>query len=329
MQPLAEKALEAVNKGEIKFIPDNFRKIFLYWMENTLDWNISRQIVWGIPIPAWFKGEEVFIGDEAPGSDWVKDTDTFDTWFSSGQWPHLVLDYPDGSDFKNFYPTDVMETGHDLIFKWIPRMVIFGLYATGRVPFHTVYLHGLVNDGKGQKMSKSKGNVMSPLELSAEFGTDALRMALIVGNAPGTDLALAKDKIKAYKHFANKLWNISRFILENTAKLEGEVALDKSEQELEQEKDELLTSVTNHLENYRYHLAAEELYHYTWHRLADEIIEDSKKVKTPSRQQFLRKTLKDILIVLHPFMPFITEELWSIMNERQAELLLIAAWPIK
>lgn len=329
MKPLAQKAIAAVEKGEIKFIPEHFRKIFLYWMENTLDWNISRQIVWGIPIPAYFKGKEIFIGDTPPDETWVKDTDTFDTWFSSGQWPHLVLGYPAGKDFKTFYPTHVMETGHDLIFKWVPRMVIFGLYATNEVPFHTVYLHGLVNDAKGQKMSKSKGNVVSPLELSTEFGTDALRMALIVGNAPGTDLALSKDKVKAYKYFANKLWNISRFILENTTATDlNSGRLETAEQQLLAEQETLFKSVTNHLENYRYHLAAEELYHYTWHRLADEILEESKKNLSPSRRQFLRKSLKRLLIALHPFMPFVTEELWGLVKAENEDLLMVQKWII-
>jgi valyl-tRNA synthetase len=339
MKPLAEKAIQAVDEGKIKFIPDNFRKIFLYWMDNTIDWNISRQIVWGIPIPAWFKDEKIHIGAEPPDNTWTRDPDTFDTWFSSGQWPHLVLDYPDGQDFKNYYPTDIMETGHDLIFKWVPRMVIFGLYQTGQVPFHTVYLHGLVNDQQGKKMSKSKGNVMNPLELSAEFGTDALRMALIIGNTPGTDLALAKDKIKAYKHFANKLWNISRFVLENAEGIEYQenfADYTEADEKLRQERHEMLVSVTDHFENYRYHLAAEELYHYAWHRLADEIMEESKAIfksgdetSITSRRQFLHHALREILIALHPFMPFVTEELWAIMTEGQEGLLMVTPWPIK
>ncbi|MBI2021239.1 valine--tRNA ligase, partial [Candidatus Giovannonibacteria bacterium] len=184
MKPLAKLAIDAVETGKIKFIPENYKKIFLYWMENTIDWNISRQIVWGIPIPA--KLCEV-CGTGLPDLEntitncpkcdgrVTQDTDTFDTWFSSGQWPYLVLGYPNNKDFKTFYPTDVMETGHDLIFRWVPRMVIFGLYRTKNIPFHTVYLHGLVNDAKGKKMSKSKGNVINPLELSQKYGTDALR----------------------------------------------------------------------------------------------------------------------------------------------------------
>ena len=180
MAPLARKALEASEANRLSFYPDNYRKIFNYWMENSLDWNISRQIVWGIPIPAYFKGTEIFVGDNPPDESWVKDPDTFDTWFSSGQWPLIVTGFPDSPDFKNYYPSTVMETGHDLIFKWIPRMVIFGLYLAGEVPFRDVYLHGLVHDAKGEKMSKSKGNVTNPLELTAKYGTMLCALALVV-----------------------------------------------------------------------------------------------------------------------------------------------------
>ncbi len=321
MAPLAKLAIDAINRKEIRFIPNNYEKIFRYWMENTIDWNISRQIIWGIPIPAWFRDGEITASIEKPaGEGWVKDSDTFDTWFSSGQWPLIVTGYPDGADYKTYYPTDVMETGHDLIFKWVPRMVIFGLYLSKKVPFRTVYLHGLVNDAQGKKMSKSKGNVVDPLVLTRKYGTDALRMTLVVGNTPGTDLALREDKIKGYKNFANKIWNIARFVLSQ----------DKSgglNKELTNEFNALAKDMTEDMENYRFYLAAEKIYAYVWHRFADEIIEEAKK--QPGRGETLYYILENSLKLLHPFMPFITEEIWSSFakaTDGQASLLMIEPW---
>src|SRR3990167_150707 len=317
MEPLAKLAIDAISREEIRFIPNHYEKIFKYWMENTIDWNISRQIVWGIPIPAWFRDEEIIVSVKKPlGEGWVKDSDTFDTWFSSGQWPLFVTGYPDGADYKTYYPTDVMETGHDLIFKWVPRMVIFGLYLSGKAPFHTVYLHGLVNDAQGRKISKSKGNVVSPLLLTKKYGTDALRIALIVGNTPGTDLALSENKIKGYKNFANKLWNITRFIL--SQKRGG-----KLNEELVAEFNTLAKDITNDMENYRFYISAEKIYAYIWHRLADEIIEESKK--KPELNETLYFILENSLKLLHPFMPFITEEIWQEMGKEN--LLMIETWP--
>ncbi len=320
MAPLAKMALESVDKGEVKFIPDNYEKIFRYWMENNIDWNISRQIVWGISIPAWFRDGEAVASREKPeGEGWVKDIDTFDTWFSSGQWPLMVTGFPDTKDFNTFYPTDVMETGHDLIFKWVPRMVIFGLYLSGKAPFHTVYLHGLVNDAKGKKMSKSKGNVVNPLTLTDKYGTDALRMALIVGNTPGTDLALQEEKVKAYKNFANKIWNITRYTL--SMKRDGEL-----KKELIEEFENLNKEITADMDNFKFYLAAEKLYHYIWHRFADEIIEESKgKIEYGATLYYI---LENSIKLLHPFMPFITEEIWSMLPEKENRLLMIEHWPV-
>jgi valyl-tRNA synthetase len=308
-------------------------------MNNTIDWNISRQIVWGIPIPAQLctvckKGfpdlENKATECKFCGGEIVRDIDTFDTWFSSGQWPYLVLGYPDNKDFGEFYPTDVMETGHDLIFKWVPRMVFFGLYRTSKAPFHTVYMHGLVNDKNGKKMSKSKGNVVSPIELIQKFGTDALRMGLVVGNTPGSDLALSEDKIKAYKHFANKLWNITRFVTSSGEKAEAPIT--DADKTLIAEHTALIADVTKEMEEYKFYLAAEKLYHYLWGRFAAEIIEESKTIFTngnpaekASRLHTLYYILETSLRALHPFMPFITEELWSILGHDQ--LLMVEHWP--
>jgi len=342
MKPLAEMALKAVEEKKLIFYPDNYRKIFNYWMSSTTDWNISRQIIWGIPIPAKICNE---CGHAVPDlenkiskcekceGEVEEDTDTFDTWFSSGQWPLIITGYPDGKDFEKFYPTDVMETGRDLIFKWIPRMVIFGLYLDGKVPFKDVYLHGLVNDAKGKKMSKSKGNVINPLDMIDKYGTDALRMALVVANPPGSDTSLSESKIKGYKNFSNKIWNITRFILSNSEgiNLDESKIKDSNDQKIISEFKVIVNDITEDMENYRYHLASEKIYHYIWHRLADEILEESKEILNSesseekiSRQNTLLYLLKNFLVILHPFMPFITEEIWSEIDSNK--LLIISEW---
>jgi len=340
MKPLAEKALEKIKNDEIAYIPEHFKKISLHWLENITDWNISRQIVWGIPIPAWFhepicipkpgkekdvgKCKEIIISDKEPicefcDAKYVKDNDTFDTWFSSGQWPSIALGYPDSKDFKTFYPTDVMETAGDIIFFWVSRMIMLGLYMTEKIPFKTVYLHGMVLDAKGQKMSKSKGNVIDPLEYTSKYGTDAFRIGMVVGNTPGTSLALAEERIRGYKNFANKVWNITRFVLDNAK--DGDL-----NKELVEEFEALATDATSDMENYRFHLAAEKIYHYIWHRFADEIIEESKK--NEEVKSTLVYLLENSLKLLHPFMPFVTEEIWSMMPNTK-NLLIVEPWPVR
>ena len=347
MRPLAQKALEAVNSGKIKFYPENYEKIFRYWMENTIDWNISRQIIWGIPIPAKIcsackKGysdlDNTLTTCSECGAGLITDTDTFDTWFSSGQWTLLALGYPDSKDLEMYHPTSVMETGRDLIFKWIPRMVIFALYLKHEVAFRDVYLHGMVNDEKGQKMSKSKGNVVNPIELAELFGTDALRIALVVGNTPGTDLSLSRDKIKGYKNFANKIWNITRFILSSLPadfKTEKNPLLTEKDKGLLANLDNLLRDITLDIESYRLYMASEKMYHYVWHTLADIILEESKQIlfgadetAKKSRQHSLLKILQNCLKALHPFMPFITEEIWSSLPDTKG-LLIVEPWPVE
>jgi len=334
MRPLADKVIEAVEKkNEINILPDHQKKILLHWMHNTIDWNISRQIVWGIQIPAWFKEDEVSVGVN-PGPGWERDPDTFDTWFSSGQWPLLTLGYPEGADFKEFYPTDIMETGSDLVFKWVPRMIIFGLYLAGGVPFKTVYFHGMVNDEKNKKMSKSKGNVVSPIEVSDKFGTDALRMSLLIGNPPGASIPLSENKVRGYKHFANKIWNASRFVLSNVegVDLKTKPELTKENQKQLDEFDEKIKEITKNLELYRMDLAADNIYHYFWHVFADIIIEENKKALANnntklSAQWTLYTILTESLKLLHPFVPFVTEEVWSYLPEKSHNLLMIAEWP--
>lgn len=342
MKPLAEKVIESIEvKNEISIIPEHQKKILLHWMHNTIDWNISRQIVWGIPIPAWFKGEEIKVGHMSPGEEWKKDPDTFDTWFSSGQWPLLTLGYPDDKDYKEYYPTDLMEAGSDLVFKWIPRMIMFGLYLSKKIPFKNVYFHGMVNDANNQKMSKSKGNVVSPIEMGEKFGMDALRMALVVGNAPGSNIALSENKIKGYKHFANKIWNIARFILTNIDGLDTHhpSKLFKKDQNYLSEFVRLSDEVTKELESLRFDLAADKVYHYIWHTFADVILEDSKKYlnkgskkQQKSAQWMLYVILCNSIKLLHPFMPFITETIWEHIPDglcKKEKLLIIEEWLLK
>ena len=320
-QSLRDMGLNAVKKGQVKIIPDRFRKVYEYWMKNIRDWPISRQIWWGIPIPVWYKDEEIHVGEKSPGPGWTQDPDTFDTWFSSGQWPYAALKANSEEDLKNFYPTDVMETGWEILFFWVARMIIFGLYLTGKAPFHTVYLHGILRDQEGKKMSKSKGNVINPKVMTEKYGTDALRMAITVGNLPGVDSALSEDKIRAYSKFANKLWNITRFVLENT---KGECFKKKEKNKLTREFDKFAKGVTTDMQNFRFYLAAEKIYHYIWHRFADEIIEESKKKE--ETKSSLMYILENSLKLLHPFMPFITEEIWSTLPWQKG-LLMVEKWP--
>ena len=346
MKPLALKALEKINNDEIKYIPEHYKKITIHWLENITDWNISRQIVWGIPIPAKIcnqcGGGVVDLENEIStcnkcGNEMQKDTDTFDTWFSSGQWPFATLGFPSSKDYETFYPTDVMETAGEIIFFWVARMIMLGLYITGKVPFKTVYLHGLVLDAKGLKMSKSKGNVIDPMILTEKYGTDAFRMGLVVGNTPGTSLSLSEDKIKACKLFANKIWNITRYVLtstENWDRTKPEIIAESDANNIA-ELQALIKDITVDMDQYRFYLAGEKLYHYVWHTFADKIIEESKeKLQSQDRhvvasaQHTLNYILETSLKLLHPFMPFITEEIWSHLDEGgEKNLLMVTKWP--
>ncbi len=339
MKPLAEEALKAVADKRVNILTEQHEKIFNNWLNDIQDWNISRQIVWGISIPAklcnscdsgYVDTEDKLTVCEKCGGELVKDTDTFDTWFSSGQWPLATLGYPDSEDFKKYYPTSLMETGADILFFWVARMVMLGLYRTGDVPFKNVYLHGLVRDGKGKKMSKSKGNVVSPLEISTKYGTDAMRMGLVVGNTPGTDMNLDEQKINGYKKFANKIWNATRFVMENVEGVEGN-ELNTIDTDLYNVWRNKLADITLDLESYRYHLASEKIYDYFWKTFCDEIIETHKvriqnDDEKASAQRLLKKILREMIITLHPFMPFITETLWQLIKEDTDDMLLVTKW---
>jgi len=342
MEFLTKLALKALEDKRVSFVTKQFEKTFKHWMENPIDWNISRQIVWGIQIPAWFKNkgqenEEIKVQKEKPeGEGWEQDQDTFDTWFSSGQWPLATLKFPDGDDFKNYYPTNVMETGRELVFKWVPKMIMFGLYLANDVPFKDIYLHGMILDSKGKKMSKSKGNTLSPIEMSEEFGTDALRMSLIVGNVPGKDMSLSKDKIRAYKKFTNKIWNIARFIYENTEDFDYQnfdiEKLNESDKKIISDLKEFKKDIEKDIVEYRLYMAAEKVYHYIWDEFANKILESTKEdiknntEEKENKQYILLYALENILKVAHPFIPFITEEIWKDFPKENKDLLMVESW---
>ncbi|NMB91726.1 valine--tRNA ligase [candidate division WWE3 bacterium] len=372
-------ALDVVINKEVKIYP-RWREItYVKWMEEMRDWPISRQVVWGIRIPAWYSVEEnpsiqvtflnkkkeritgkvsdlikkysfseieeglqsliapknakSIISKARPNGNYLQETDTFDTWFSSGHWPLVTLGYPNSDDFHYFYPTSVMETGWEIIRFWVSRMIMFGIYLTGKPPFSDVYLHGLVRAIDGKKMSKSLGNVIDPLDYVSEYGADALRMGLISGTANGKDFAFPRDKVVAYRNFANKLWNMARFILllmENNEVVEYKEGNDKNitdvDKEIIQKLRSLIYGVNNSLEKFRFSDASDLIYQFMWHEVADNYIE---YVKTREDKGVALGVLKYVfttgLKVLHPFMPFVTEAIWS--NIETNGLLIENRWP--
>jgi valyl-tRNA synthetase len=348
MKPLAEKAIAALDEGRFAFTTDRDERVFRHWLSNIEDWPIARQIAWGIPIPAkvcddcghgMVDLENTITSCAKCGGGVHQDPDTFDTWFSSGQWPLCVTDFEGASDdFKTYYPTSVMETGKDILFFWVARMIMLGLYRTGNVPFKKVYLHGMVRDKHGKKMSKSKGNVIAPSEIQEKYGTDALRMGLIVNNAPGTDMNLDPDKVNAYKKFANKLWNITRFVLDNTTDYIPPVEHTPEDIVFENEYlHPMVAEINEYMEKDRFDLASEKIYHFVWDHFASQVIEESKPLLAAggaaraSRQRMLHHYLVTSLKLLHPFMPFVTEVIWQELPEKMkdSELLMVAKWPTK
>jgi len=329
----------SVSSGQIKILPYRFEKVYYNWIDNLRDWNISRQLWYGHRIPVWYRGEEIHVGVSLPeGDGWVQDPDTLDTWFSSGLWTFSTLGWPnDTTDLKTYHPTTLLETGYDIIFFWVARMVLMSGFLLGEIPFDTVYLHGLVRDEKGAKISKSLGNNIDPLELIEKYGADALRMALVVGVGPGSDLSLSENKIKAYKHFSNKIWNATRFVLTNMNDefdYEQKPPLVEIDQQYIKELENLTKDVTSDLEQYRLYLAGEKLYHYFWHTYADIIIEGAKErlrngnnTEKKSAEWTLVHILVSSLKLLHPFMPFVTESIWKDFPIKHKKILMVEKWP--
>ena len=360
MGSLAEMAADSVRNGEITFVPDRFTKVFLSWMENIQDWCISRQLWWGHRIPVWYCQDcrEVIVSRDDPdmcpkcGSKKLEqDPDVLDTWFSSGLWPFSVFGWPDATpDFNYFYPTSVMETGYDILFFWVARMVMDGLFFTGKAPFHTVYLHGMVRDDKGQKMSKTKNNVIDPLVLMNEYGTDALRFSLVVGSSSGSDQNVGVKKVEGNRNFANKVWNIGRFVINAVNKVEEPIKAEPqwtlADSWVWARAKQTINSVNNLFETYQFGEAGRQVYEFLWNDFADWYLEASKRqlAEGGDRAAYTAIILADVLglmlRVLHPFTPFVTEALYGYLKdaclsnqfirdtEREwEEHLIIARWP--
>ena len=348
MQEMAKPAIEALKKNELNFVPDRFDKIYLHWLENIRDWCISRQLWWGHRIPAYYCDEcgEVVVAKEMPKvcpkcgcTHFKQDEDTLDTWFSSALWPFSTLGWPDKTeDFDYFYPTDVLVTGYDIIFFWVIRMVFSAIEQTGKVPFHHVLIHGLVRDSQGRKMSKSLGNGIDPLEIIDQYGADALRLTLITGNAPGNDMRFYMERVEASRNFANKVWNASRFIMMNLEKAEvpGEMPKDQltaADKWILSKVNTLAKEVTENMDKYELGIAVQKVYDFIWEEFCDWYIEmvkprlynDGDTTKSAALWT-LKMVLVNALKLLHPYMPFITEEIFCTLQSEE-ESIMISKWP--
>jgi valyl-tRNA synthetase len=337
MEPLAKPAIEALKGGKITFYPDSKREQLIRYLEGLRDWNISRQIAWGIPIPAfqnindsddWIYDEHVDQETiEIDGKTYRRDPDVFDTWFSSSSWPYATLDFPDGADFKDFYPLSLMETGGEILYPWVSRMIMLGLYVAGDVPFKAVYIHGYVMAADGSKMSKSVGNVVAPMPIIEEFGSDALRMGIISGRSPAVNRGYDQRRVEEARNFANKLWNVARFIESQigddfSAKTDAKPATAADHYILS--KLQQLTEVLGaHLDEYRFSEGYDALYHFVWDELADWYVEASK---VDLNKGVLAHVLEATLKLVHPYAPFVTETIWQTLKWEDG-LLATSHWP--
>jgi len=330
---LKELMRDAVESKKINITPDHFEKTYYHWINNLRDWCISRQIWFGHRIPAWFRDNECKVQVESPGEDWVQDSDTLDTWFSSGLWTLSTLGWPEQTpDLQTYHPTSLLETGYDILFFWVARMVLMSSFLVGQVPFTNVYLHGLVRDGQGRKMSKSLGNIIDPLDMIEKYGADAVRLSLIMGAAPGNDLKLDENRIRGYKNFANKLWNIARFVYQAKR---GD-SIEPEDQYVYKEAWQVTIDVAKHIESSRLDLAADAMYQYVWHRFADTVLEESKPIlngddeaRKLSRQAALAQAFTLILKMAHPFMPYVTEEIYQsspVDWKKDRAFLMVEKW---
>ncbi len=338
MEPLATAGIKALRTDKVTFYPDSKKQVLINYLKGLHDWNISRQIAWGIPIPAFqnLENPDDWVYDErvdqetieVDGKTYRRDPDVFDTWFSSSSWPYAILDYPDGSDFKEFYPLSLMETGADILFPWVSRMLMLGLYITGDVPFDGVYLHGLVLDEHSQKMSKSKGNVVNPMDKVVQYGSDALRMGLISGQTPGNNQPFSEAKLVGARNFCNKLWNVARFV---EAKI-GDDFQQKNQPEIVTPTDawmlrkiqQTVEQTTKLMDGYRFSEAYELIYHLLWDDFADWYIEAGK---SQPNNGMLAYGLETILRLAHPFAPFVTETIWQTLKWEGDSLLITSKWP--
>lgn len=335
MRPLADRVLaNQKNKDtKVNFVPERYEKIMNHWMEITYDWCISRQLWWGHRIPAWYKDDEVYVGIDAPeGDGWVQDEDVLDTWFSSALWPFSTLGWPEGTDlFKRYYPNNVLITGYDIIPFWVNRMTFQGLEFTGKRPFKDCLIHGLIRDKEGRKMSKSLGNGVDPMDVIDKYGADSLRFFLTTNTAPGTDLRYDEEKIKSTWNFINKLWNASRYVLMNLEDMKTAgydyQNLSKADKWILTLKNNLIKDVIKNMDSYDFHNVGNMLYKFIWEDFCDNYIELSKAAMNDTTKAVLLDVLTTILKILHPFMPYVTEEIYSMLPFKDSESIVISTYP--